>query len=114
MIIEPKEKYPIILKDGAQIDVNANNDDVAVDKNILPIMAAYYIVHEDVFAQLPDPVDIDKHIAWHAKKVDQDALIAAGEGFMKAEMYAVNAIDYSIDKVTKILSHIVFVGLVIG
>jgi|SRR5690625_747133 len=114
MIEVPLEKYPIILKDGAQIDVNANNDDVAVDKNILPIMAAYYIVHEDVFAQLPDPVDIDKHIAWHAKKADQDALIAAGEDFMKAEMYAVNAIDYTIYEVTKMWSPILFVGLFIG
>lgn len=113
MVEQPLDKHPIQLKDGTNVEVHAKGN-VTAKRNVLPIMAAHYIVGEDVFAQLPDPVDIERQVAWHAKNATNDELIAVGQELDEAGLYAVIAIDYTVYEVTKIWSPILFVGLFIG
>lgn len=113
MVEKDLDNEPIILKDGAKLDVNVKGNHQA-ENSVLPIMSAYYIVGEDVFAQLAEPVEVDAQVGWNAKSGSNDALIAAGEDFFKEGMYEVNATDYTVYEVTKIWSPILFVGLFIG
>lgn len=113
MVEQSLKEHPITLKDGAKIDVQAE-DNATAEKNVLPIMAAYYIVGEDVFAQLPEPVEVGKQVAWNATKASNDELVSVGEDLEEADMYAVTAIDYIVYEQKKIWSPILFVGLFIG
>lgn len=104
---------PLKLTDGTELKVNQDKVGVA-EPDVLPIMFEYYIVSDEVAAQLGEPLYYDNKVVWNAVDTDKDALIAAGKDFEEKEMYSVNAIDYISYEITKMWSPIMFVGLFIG
>lgn len=104
---------PLKLTDGTALKVNQDKVGVA-EPDVLPIMFEYYIVSDEVAAQLGEPLYYDNKVVWNAVDTDKDALIAAGKDFEEKEMYSVNAIDYISYEITKMWSPIMFVGLFIG
>lgn len=109
----PLAEEPLKLADGLELEVNQDKVGVA-EPDVLPIMFEYYIVSDEVAAQLGEPLYDDKKVVWNAVDADNDALIAAGKEFEDKEMFSVNAVDYISYEITKMWSPIMFVGLFIG
>ncbi|MFD1361371.1 ABC transporter permease [Lentibacillus salinarum] len=101
---------PIELSDGGSIQPNQ-----FISTVVLPEMYSYYIVDDDTFESLPEPVETKTHIAWQAVEGSKDAIIEAG-GILQNKFQAglFQSIDYTIYTLNKSFGPVLFIGLFIG
>ena len=103
------ETEPIVLENGEKLVPKKG----IAEPNILPVMSHYYIVGEDIYDQLGDPVEETSYIAWEVTDGKMDNVIEAGKELSKNHP-GLMAIDYFINDIHKMWSPIMFVGLFIG
>src|SRR5699024_7671539 len=75
---------------------------------------AYYIVSDETYEQLPNPMESRYIIDWNVRDGAEDDVIAAGEELEEKFLYNVTAIDFMVYSVKMIYSPIMLVGLFIG
>ncbi|TRZ40364.1 ABC transporter permease [Niallia circulans] len=80
----------------------------------LPATDSYYVVSDQDFKELPEPISVESYHAWQVTK-GQDNVIAASEKIEKlVPPYEFYAKDYSIYQLNKAYGLVLFVGLFIG
>ena len=106
------EKQPLTLPDGEELYPDEELEN-AFEPNVIYEMYPYYIVGEDVSAELPEPDSTDQYFAWQVTKGDKDDIIAAGHE-LEEDYHTVMGIDSAIDDIQRAWSPVMFVGLFIG
>ena len=86
-----------------------------INGTVLPEFLAHYIVSDETYQQLPEPLRIEDYTAWKAAKGQKEAVIQAGEDLSnELEPYNFQANDYIIYTINKGYGPILFIGLFIG
>lgn len=112
MMPEKELNAPVVLKDGTKIQIDSQQSDIA-KPDVLPEIMPYYIVSENLFTQLPEPIRTDSIIGWQVVEGEQADIIEAGRS-LASEVPGVMAVDKVVYDINKIYSPIMFVGLFIG
>jgi len=110
---EQKERLmdvPIVLENGERVHPSR-----LISTVVMPEMFSYYIVADETFDALPDPVETKTHITWQATQGSEEAIIEAG-GVLQNQFSpgTFSAIDYSIYTINKSFGPVLFIGLFIG
>ncbi|MEI2465817.1 ABC transporter permease [Niallia taxi] len=99
--------------------LNLNSGTSLIPKEViysraLPATDSYYVVSDQDFKELPEPISEESYHAWQVIK-GQDNIIAASEKIEKVvPPYEFYAKDYSIYQLNKAYGLVLFVGLFIG
>lgn len=103
-------KQPIILRNGEALEMTK-----LMKSEVLPEIKAHYVVSDDIYDQLADPVDSEHYIAWHVTSGQQQNVIDAGEMLTEEiEGYTFEASDYTRFIINRQFGPILFIGLFIG
>ncbi|WP_338786920.1 ABC transporter permease [Metabacillus sp. FJAT-53654] len=89
-----------------------------IESASLPGNLAYYVVTDEDFNQLKEPVEEDDLYIWNAKGAQQE-LVEVGKVLAKdlkrySEDYQYTSVDYEVYEINKMYGPILFVGLFIG
>lgn len=89
-----------------------------VDGDVLPVTDVHYVVSDEVYQQLPDPVRTEGKTVWNVTDGKEADVIEVGEQLTEAlnvqSSYHFQALDYMIYTVNKSYGPILFIGLFIG
>lgn len=103
-------KNGIKLADGRVIKAKQE-----FDAEAYPNLAAYYVVSDSVYKQLPKPKSVEHMYYWQAENTPHDQLVKAGEAlsskFEPGTFFASDQIKYETEKA---YGPILFIGLFIG
>lgn len=114
-IMEPPKNLEntfITLMDGKKAYVDKDITGIA-KPDVLPAIFHYYVVGEDIYKQLPDPVSTEKIMAWQVVEGETDQIIEVGRQ-LSEEIPRFMAVDWVVNDINKMWSPIMFVGLFIG
>src|SRR5690625_3490666 len=104
------EDQHVQLKNGADLKVTEVKDEV-----VLPELFAHYVVSDEAYKQLPDPVRSESYTSWKAAKGQDDAIIDVSETLSyELHPYNFQANDYTVYTINKAYGPILFIGLFIG
>src|SRR5690625_4429623 len=103
----------ITLADGTKVDVNWDMEGFA-KPDILPEMFEYYIVSDELYAQLAEPVRVEPYYDWQVISGKNEDVVEAGEKISEQLLGSFVAVDYIVHTVHEIYSPIMFIGLFIG
>ncbi|HEY4601419.1 MAG TPA: ABC transporter permease [Cerasibacillus sp.] len=104
-------KTKIPLKDGKEIQAFST-----ISSSIINEMQAYYIINDNEYKYLPEPVKESTLAAWVISNATDERLVAVGEKVSESFNKYNNAfsIDYNVYVVDKAYGPILFIGLFIG
>lgn len=104
---------PVQLKNGAELKVKE-----VIDGIVLPELFAHYVVSDEAYEQLPDPVRSESYTAWKAAQGQDDAIIEVSETLTnelnETPPFNFQANDFMIYTINKAYGPILFIGLFIG
>lgn len=101
---------PVELENDAELNLIK-----VIDKGVLPEMYGYYIVSDETYQQLPEPVRTNSNVIWKATKGQDEKVLQAGETLSeKLEPYYFDAHDFTIYSINKAFGPVLFIGLFIG
>lgn len=100
---------PVKLANGERPTVNQT-----IDSNVLPFMEEHYVVSDELFEQLSEPVRHERFIAWNATSGSNQDIIDVGEQVNNEVPQSFQAIDYLEYSINKMFGPILFIGLFIG
>ncbi|MBU5595578.1 ABC transporter permease [Amphibacillus sp. MSJ-3] len=110
---DPLIDQPIELESGLSLVLK----DV-VDGDVLPVTDVHYVVSDEVYQRLPDPVRTEGKTVWNVTDGKEADVIEVGEQLTEAlnvqSSYHFQALDYMIYTVNKSYGPILFIGLFIG
>lgn len=99
----------IKLKSGVTLKPNQT-----IYSKALPATDSYYIVSDNDFNKLPDPVQENYFHAWQATKGKQNVLQASKKLYEELPPYEIISGEFEIYEINKAYGPIMFVGLFIG
>ncbi|WP_100012919.1 ABC transporter permease [Lentibacillus sediminis] len=101
---------PIELTNGELVQ-----PDQFISSVVMPEMYSYYIVDDETFEALPEPVETKTRLIWQPTEGSEEAIIEAG-GILQSQFPPglFSAIDYSIYTINKTFGPVLFIGLFIG
>src|SRR5690625_3114520 len=103
----------ITLADGTK--VNIEHEKIGLAKpDVLPEMFEYYIVNDELYSKLGEPVFADKIYDWQIVKGSQDDIIEVGGIITEEIEQYVTSVDYIVYVIRSVYAPIMFVGLFIG
>lgn len=89
-----------------------------IDGDVLPEINPHYIVSDQAYQLLPEPVQRQEYIVWQATEGQEEAVIEAGERLTDAlsetAPYNFQAIDHMVYTINKSYAPVLFIGLFIG
>src|SRR5690625_3208050 len=103
----------IMLADGTKIDVDWDLEGLA-KPDVLPEMFEYYIVSDELYAQLAQPEREEQYYDWQVISGKDEDVVAAGEEISEQLLGSFVAVDYIVYTVHEVYAPIMFVGLFIG
>ncbi|MBO1513672.1 ABC transporter permease [Metabacillus bambusae] len=111
-LAEEMMNEPIELKSGAAKPIE-KNESASIPGNL-----AYYVVTDEDFTQLKEPIEKEDLFIWNAKGAQQE-LVQVGKILAKnlkkyTEDYQYTSVDYEVYEINKQYGPILFVGLFIG
>jgi putative ABC transport system permease protein len=80
----------------------------------LPATDSYYIVSDDDFLKLPEPMNQVSYYAWQATGGKEGVMAASEKLYEQIPRHEIMAVDYEIYEIMKFYGPILFVGLFIG
>lgn len=100
---------PIILQNDLEIKPSET-----IESELLPEIKGYYIVHDDAFAELGDPLNSSSFFAFKVVEGEKESVMDAGRKMMEQTEYRAQAIDYMVYEIDKAYGPVLFIGLFIG
>lgn len=100
----------ILLADGSEFKVT----DTVTNNNIIPETGTYYVVNQNIYEKLSDPVRSEKPFHWEVTSGKENDVIDAGALLLEKYMNDMVAIDALLHLSEQIFGPIMFVGLFIG
>src|SRR5690625_1250465 len=104
---------PVQLENGEELKLKE-----VIDGVVLPELFAHYVVSDEAYEQLPDPVRSESYTAWKAAQGQDDAIIEVSEMLMdelnESPPFNFQANDYTVYTINKVYGPILFIGLFIG
>lgn len=100
-----------------QLEMGENLDLVdVIDHYVITEMEIHFIVSDQDYENLPQPLEVYSHNVWSAEKADQKSLVEVGEELTETlnYTYAFQAFDYMFYMINKAYGPILFIGLFIG
>lgn len=82
--------------------------------NVFTEMSAYYIVSDEVYDLLPEPIKKHDFYAWEGAKGQTDKILKVGKRAAETGNYGITAPDYLLYEVNKVYGPMLFIGLFIG
>src|SRR5690625_660224 len=106
----PLSERPVILQNGEEHDMTQ-----LIQSEVLPELEAHYVVSDEIYEQLPDPIETERYIGWYVTSGSKDAVIEAGEVLdEEIEGYTFQARDYNMFIINRAYGPVMFIGLFIG
>src|SRR5699024_8948548 len=102
----------LTLADGSTVAVDQSKSGIAIP-DVIPEMFEYFIVGDDIFDKLGEPVKSTETYDWQVVKGDYDDIIEVGEMLSEQYMAKFFAVDYIVYTIEKVYAPIMFVGLFI-
>lgn len=114
MMVAPKnlEESYITLADDEKVYVDEEQIGIA-KPNVLPEINYYYIVGEEIFSQLAEPMYTIDQFGWQVINGNDDDILDAGRELTEQNP-SIMAIDWVVYDVHKMWGPVMFVGLFIG
>lgn len=103
----------ITLADGSKVAVDWEKVGLA-KRDVLPEMFVYYIVSDDLYADLGEPFFTEEYYDWQVVKGSQENKVEAGKVISEELEQYVTAVDYIVYVIRSVYAPIMFVGLFIG
>lgn len=114
-IVEELDKLkftPIILKDGTYLYADEKFDGLT-KPDVLPSIQGYFIVSDELFEQLDEPVFVERHTAWQVVDGDYDKIVKAGEEAFQLDE-RIFPVEFTIEDIRSFWNPVLFVGFFIG
>lgn len=106
----PLSERPVMLRNGEELKMTKS-----IQSEVLPEMEAHYVVSDELYKQLPEPVGLERHIAWYVTSGDKESIIEAGDMLTEEiEGHTFQATDYTNFVINRAYGPIMFIGLFIG
>lgn len=106
----PLAERPVILQSGEKLEMTE-----LIQTEVLPELDVHYIVPDEIYKQLPEPVESERFIAWYVTSEDQEAIVEAGQVLSdEIKGHTFQAQQYIIFSVNRAYGPILFIGLFIG
>ncbi|ALC83047.1 MULTISPECIES: ABC transporter permease [Bacillus] len=101
---------PIPLESGLQVQPKE-----IIQSKALPNLKSYYVVTDEDYEQLKNPINVERIYAWQAESGNKQTVIEAGEILSKdLEPYQLKAKDYELYDINRQFGPVLFIGLFIG
>lgn len=101
---------PVELKNNENLELKK-----IINNGVLPELQAHYIVSDETYTQLIDPINTTDYTIWLTEKGQKDTLINIGETLSeKISPQYFQANDYMVYTINKTFGPILFIGLFIG
>src|SRR5690625_935923 len=106
----PLSERPVILQNGEEHKMTQ-----LIQSEVLPELEAHYVVSDEIYEQLPNPIETERYIGWYVTNGSKDAVIEAGEVLdEEIEGYTFQARDYNMFIINRAYGPVMFIGLFIG
>lgn len=106
---EPMSDEPIELINGKRPKIKET-----IASHVLPFMEEHYVVSDEMFGQLPEPISHERFIAWNALSGSNQDVIDVGEQVTTEVPQSFQAIDFLEYSINQMYGPILFIGLFIG